>query len=164
MRKGESGFSLLPWVTWSQILMLGSIRLIRASPPARHKQTLSDRLRPSGRKMRLTPPLAARRIVTRASAATQTRRIFALGLRLRGRCADAKSVRSRLYWARLAASLYRGYRFCGHRRGQRFRVCVAAFAMALLPVLRAHWRAAAGLLRTEVINRRHFYKLLKNLK
>jgi hypothetical protein len=53
---------------------------VRASPAARHKQMLSNRLRPPGRKIRLASPPAARCIVIGASAARK------LGAYLRLEC------------------------------------------------------------------------------
>jgi hypothetical protein len=69
-----------------------------------------------------------------------TRRIFAPGMCLGGRCADAESVRSRLHRIRLAASLYRGHRF----RDQRFRICAAAFAINGVDASSAHALAGGG--------------------
>jgi hypothetical protein len=58
-------------------------------------------------------------------AATQTRRIFASGIRRGERCVDAPNDRSHFHRTRLAASLHREHHF----RGQRFRVCAATFAI-----------------------------------
>jgi hypothetical protein len=87
---------------------------LRSSP------TGSVRLHPRGPKMRLKHASAGRYIVTRLSAATQTRRIFAPEMRRGGRCADAPNDRSLFHRVWVAASLYRGH---------RFRACAAAFAI-----------------------------------
>jgi hypothetical protein len=114
---------LIIWL-WGYIFCFARA-YFRAYPTGRSKQMLSDRLRPPGRKMRLEHAPVGRRIVFGPSAATQTKRIFAPGMHRGGRCTDAPNDRSLFHRVHLAVSLYRGHRF----RGQRFRVCAAAFAI-----------------------------------
>jgi hypothetical protein len=68
------------------------------------KQTLIHRLCPCGSKMCKKLCLVTRRILIGSFAETQTRRIFASGMRRGERSADAPSDRLLLHWARLAAS------------------------------------------------------------
>jgi hypothetical protein len=126
------------FVSGRRLRFLASFDMVtRTSPMGRRKQTLSDRLRPSGPKMRLEHAPAGRRIVIGPSAAMQTRRIFAPGMRRGGRCTDAPNDRS-FHRAHLAVSLYRGHRF----RGQRFCVCARDFAINVAVGSSAH--ALAG--------------------
>jgi hypothetical protein len=69
------------------------IPILDGSARWRHKWTLSDRLRPHGRKMRLYPAPAGRRIVTGPSMETQTRPKNASRFSLCGCCAVAPSDR-----------------------------------------------------------------------
>jgi hypothetical protein len=111
----------------------------------RRKQTMCDRLRSRGPKMLLHPAPTGRHIVYRASAATQTRRKYAARLRLCRRCAVAPSVRSLTPRDSLAATLYEGHRFRGQCfRGQRLRVCAAAFVFNVATACSMHTLASGG--------------------